>query len=96
MKNVRNFKFHIYPFVYLANRENSLIILTRISYAQKSGRLEESLVIAVLVSPPPLKPIAVLERELKYGVSGKSSNAGSSLELCHAIALMERTSVISR
>lgn len=52
--------------------------------------------ITVMVLPPPLNPMAVFERDIKYGFSGKSPISGFSLELCHAMAFRASTSVIRR
>ena len=43
------------------------------------------------VLPPPLNPMAVFERDERYGVSGKSSISGSSLRHCHAFAFKDKT-----
>ena len=40
-------------------------------------------------SPPPLKPIAMFDRETRYGNSGKSSDSVWSPRLCHALAFRE-------
>ena len=46
-------------------------------------------------SPPPLKPIAVLERERRCEVSGKSSWSILSSMHCHALAFKDTTLSLS-